>query len=165
MSNLFFPLLVALVLSGCATVPQSFVSGYSGPSAKIYDFSHNLTGSKAMACFVDQIDGIKVEETSASNSRGSSMGTGFRVNTRIATREIKATPTTIRLVATHMTGAPIHEIASRLSGQFLSIEKQFRFAPKASVEYAVRCTLTPEKQDVWIVDLATNDRVELVEVK
>ena len=64
-------------------------------------------------------------------------------------------PMKVKIKASHMTAAPIHEIASRASGNFFSVEGIVDFDPKPDGRYYVKGLLGSQGSSVWIEDEAT----------
>jgi hypothetical protein len=150
-----------LFLGGCATVPESFVADYAGAKAFLGDHWERISDGKGSLCYVSEIDGVTVERTAASETRKMSDGKGFSLTLASSGRDIKAKPTKLKIVATHVTAAPIHEIASRAMGQFWSIEKTVQLNAEAGKQYRVAGNLEADKQDVWIVETGSTTRVDL----
>lgn len=65
----------------------------------------------------------------------------------------------VTLVATHVTGAPIHEISSRMTGNYFEVEGEVLFTPLADTRYRVRGSLAPAGSSVWIEDAETRQKV------
>lgn len=61
----------------------------------------------------------------------------------------------VKLVGTHKTAAPIHEIAGRLAGTFFSVEGIVEFKPVEDNRYIVTGELTKERSCVWIAEETT----------
>jgi hypothetical protein len=148
--------LVAL-LGGCATY-KPVPDGYTGPTARIVDSSYQETGGKGRLYYVESVDGNKIEN--ARNATGqASYGRGFSLSIRSSIRDVPIRKMRLRLVGTHVTAAPIHEIASRAIGEFFSVEGDVDFTPEAGKVYEVRGELKKTGSSVWIVDQATSEPV------
>lgn len=61
----------------------------------------------------------------------------------------------VKLVGTHQTAAPIHEIASRMSGTFFSVEGVVEFKPLERHRYEVTGELMKQRSCVWVADATT----------
>ncbi len=68
-------------------------------------------------------------------------------------------PMRLKLVGTHQTGAPIHEMASKMAGTFFSVDGYVEFKPVEGTTYQVTGELKKERSCVWIVDAATKNAV------
>jgi hypothetical protein len=152
-----FVIALALVLSACASyrpVPE----GYSGPVAVIRDSAQTESVAKGQLFYVQSIDGNAIHNA-RNATRQSSANTGFIVNARDSERRVPIRAMKLRLIATHVTGAPIHELASRAAGTFFSVEGDVEFTPKAGATYVVRGELKKGASSVWIED-ATSQAIE-----
>jgi hypothetical protein len=58
----------------------------------------------------------------------------------------------LKIVATHVTSAPIHEIASRAGGTFFSVEGEVTLARIGGHQYFVNGKSQKEGSSVWIAD-------------
>jgi hypothetical protein len=158
--KMLFGCLAAIVValsSGCAAykpVPE----GYTGPVATLRDASETEDVSKARQFYVAAIDGNRVEN-SRSVTRQASHGMGFLLISRGYERTVPVRAMKVKLIATHVVSAPIHELASRAAGTFFEVEGVVDFTPKAGVRYVVRGELKKNASSVWIEDEATNEVV------
>lgn len=125
--------IVSATLSGCA-IYQPVPEGYQGPTAIVYD-------------------------TAAVAGYHANYGGGFNLAPIEVERKVPARPMKVKLIGTHATGAPIHEIFSRASGQFKSIEGVVDFSPKAGERYVVNGLLDEEGHAVWIEHWTNYERV------
>jgi hypothetical protein len=157
MRLLRLPIALAALLAGCATAP-SVPEGYSGPRATLQDTGTYEDGSKAIVFIALEIDGRSIQNTVRA-SQSASYGKGFALTLRHISRDIPARPLTVKLRGTHVTAAPIHEIASRVAGTFFSVEGDVSFSPEDGKLYYVTGELTKAKSCVWIEDRATNAAV------
>ena len=105
-----------------------------------------------------EIDGQTIQN-SLRATRNASYGKGFALTTLYTTREVPARSMKLKLSGTHVTAAPIHEIASRAAGTFFSIEGEVTFSPESGRTYFVTGELTKERSCVWIEDRSTNKLV------
>ena len=103
---------------------------------------------------VTEVDGERVPNSNSESSKISS-GTGFSLNTVFATREVPAKALKLKLVATHITGAPIHALFSHAAGTFFSVDGVVDFTPLAGGKYVVKGELKKEGSSVWIEDETT----------
>jgi hypothetical protein len=157
MKSTFVLLLATLSLFSCATyVPVP--SGYSGPTAQMLDTGFQETGGKGQLFYVEAVDGNTIENARITTARASH-GRGFNLSISMTGRHVKAQPTRFRVVGTHVTAAPIHEIASRTAGTFFRVEGDIDFTPIAGKTYAVAGTLTKKEASVWIEDWETKQPV------
>jgi hypothetical protein len=142
------------LLGGCATY-KPVPDGYTGPTARIVDSSYQETGGKGRLYYVESVDGNKIEN--ARNATGqASYGRGFNLSIRGSIRDVPVRKMRLRLVGTHVTAAPIHEIASRAIGEFFSVEGDVDFTPEPGKVYEVRGELKKAGSSVWLVDQATD---------
>ncbi|MFN7571825.1 MAG: hypothetical protein ACK5TK_10305 [Betaproteobacteria bacterium] len=148
------------LLAGCATTPadNGMPKDYSGPKATLTDSVKAEDGSKAQVFAVTSIDGVRVYNTPGA-SRQASQGRGFALTTNTVSRPVAARPLKVGLIATHITAAPIHEIASRAAGTFFSVEGVVDFTPQADRSYVVRGELKAQGSLVWIEDSASGEVV------
>jgi hypothetical protein len=147
----------ALALGGCATY-KPVPDGYSGPTARIADSTYQETGGKGRLYYIESIDGNKIENARSATGQAS-YGRGFNLSTRGVTRDVPIRKMRLRLIGTHVTAAPIHEIASRAIGEFFSVEGEIDFTPEAGKVYEVRGELTKAVASVWIADLNSGESV------
>jgi hypothetical protein len=151
MSRLF-PVLILTVLAGCATTLVSPIpEGYEGPLAWVSDSWQQESRGKGAFFVLEEVDGRPIRNA-ADASRAASQGTGMNLNSRPSGRDIPAKPLKVKLLGTHMTGAPIHEIAARIAGTFYSVEGVVDFSPQPDHVYKVMGQLQKEQSCVWIVD-------------
>lgn len=154
-------LFLALALAGCVATEGPLPQDYKGPTALLSDSGFREGGSKAQFFVAYEIDGRAIHN-SIFASRSASHGQGFALTTRTVTRPVAPGPQKVKLVGTHQTAAPIHEIASRAAGTFLSIEGVVDFAPVEGGIYTVRGELRKEGSSIWIEDDRTRQPVTAV---
>ena len=65
----------------------------------------------------------------------------------------------MKLIGTHQTAAPIHEIASRMAGTFFSVEGVVDFNPVEGRGYEITGDLKKDKSCVWIADVESKQPV------
>ena len=158
-------ILAVVSLTGCASLHEPVPAGFAGPTAQVADSGKYEDGSKAQFFVVQEVDG-KTINSSIFETRKASQGRGFSISARFISRALPAAPMKVKLVGTHQTAAPIHEIASRAAGTFYSVEGVVDFTPVAGGNYIVKGELKKEGSSVWIEDVATNQPVtELVRSK
>lgn len=147
-------LLVALTLHGCATykpVPE----GYAGPVAVVADSGTPGDGKKSVIFAMMDVDGQGIDNSFRA-SAGASYGRGFALTTQFIGRPVPANKTMkVRLKGSHITGAPIHAIASQIAGTFFSVEGVVDFTPVSGGNYIVKGELKKDASSVWIEDRAT----------
>jgi hypothetical protein len=158
MKNYLCAAFFALAVGGCATSFKPVPDGYTGPTARITDSTYQESGGKGRIYYVESIDGNRIENARNSTGRAS-YGRGFSLTTVGSTRDVPIKPLKLRLVATHVTAAPIHEIASRAIGEFFSVEGDIEFLPEAGKVYEVRGDLKKSESAVWLADLYTGEPV------
>lgn len=149
---------VALLLSGCASLYEPVPDGFKGPTAQVADSGFSESSGKAQFFVLREVDGKAIRDTILA-SRMASHGQGFALSPVYVTRDVPAVPMKVKLMATHQTGAPAHEIASRVAGTFFSVEGVVDFTPVAGAKYVVKGELKKEGSSVWIEDEATHQLV------
>jgi hypothetical protein len=158
MRTIFIAATVSILLSACATYEPIIPQGYTGPTAEISDDFLWETSSKNQLFYVDSVNGKPIESAMIL-TRQATAGQGFSVSAKTPTHKIPAIPLKLKLVATHVTGAPIHEITSRAAGTFFSVEGEVNFNPVADGHYRVAGSLKKGSSSVWIIDAKTKERV------
>jgi hypothetical protein len=146
-------LLAGLALHGCASY-QPVPEGYTGPIAEVADSGSPGDGTKSIAFALMEVNGNGVDNSFRA-SAGASYGRGFALTTRYVARTVPAVPMKVRLQGSHMTGAPIHAIASQMAGTFFSVDGVVDFTPAPGGKYLVKGELKKGASSVWIEDRAT----------
>jgi hypothetical protein len=146
----------AILLSACATVAPSVPESYKGPTVVLLDSGQQDSGGKGVFFAAVAIDGKDIEN-SLRETRGASYGKGFALTSLYTARLIPVQAMKVKLVGTHQTAAPIHEIAARMAGTFFSVEGIVSFNPVAERSYVVLGELSKEKSCVWIADSKTDE--------
>lgn len=126
--------------------------------ATVHDSGQTEDSTKARLFYLASIDGVSIPNAAA-ESRRSSSGRGFQLTTVYPSRLVPAKPLKVVLVGTHATGAPIHAIASMLTGSFRSVEAELEFTPEVDTAYVVRGNLETENPTVWIENATTGQPV------
>lgn len=126
--------------------------------ATIADSGFSESGAKAQLFMVTEIDGRSIPNASSESSKAS-VGTGFRLTTVLASREVPVRALKLRLVGTHKTGAPIQALFNMASGSFFSVTGIVDFTPVAGTSYIVKGELKNEGSSIWIEDAATGRQV------
>ena len=152
----FAILSIAALLVACAT--QETFPVFTGPTAFISDSVNAVDGTKGEVFYVEAIDGKSVE-SAARETRRASRGRGFSLTLQSKLRQVEARPVRLRLVASHITAAPIHELASRAAGTFFSVEGEVDFIPVAGGKYVVKGELKKGLSSVWLADEDTQQPV------
>ena len=98
---------------------------------------------------ITEVDGQRINNAMI-ESQQASAGQGLVLTPRGTVRRVPATTMQVKLLATHQTAAPIHEIASRALGTFFSVEGVVAFTPTPNLLYRVKGELTKERSSVWI---------------
>lgn len=143
-------LLALFALGGCATY-KHVPDGYTGPVAQLGDSAVQLGMGKGELYYVEAINGNPIENARNATGRAS-YGRGFSLTTSIVWRPVKIELMRLKLVGTHVTAAPIHEIASRAIGEFFSVDGEVEFTPEKGKEYRVVGVLTKQSAEVWVQD-------------
>ncbi len=149
--------LVVAALSGCAAykpVPEN----YTGPLATVSDTGKSEDSSKAKIFALTQVDGHSIAQ-SFEASRLASYNQGPTLTLRLTNRELPARPMKVKLRASHITGMPIHEFASRAMGTFFEVEGIVDFQPAPNGKYIVNGELAKNASSVWIEDAETHEPV------
>jgi hypothetical protein len=105
-----------------------------------------------------EIDGLAISNSVAATT-GASSGQGMNLSTVYLQRAIPARPMKVKLLGTHKTAAPIHEMGSRMAGTFFSVEGVVEFSPEPDGKYIVKGELKKEGSSVWIENVATKQPV------
>jgi hypothetical protein len=150
--------LIAIAVTGCATVTNPVPEGYSGPVVSLADSGVSESGSRGRIFAVTEIDSASIEN-SLRQTRIASHGQGFSLSLRQTTRVVPVRPAKLTLVGTHVTAAPIHEMAARIAGTFFSIDGTVDFKPVQGKAYEVTGELTKESTCVWVADVETKQPV------
>lgn len=122
--------------------------------ATIADSGFSETDAKAQLFMVAEVDAQSIPNASSESSRASS-GAGFRLSTRLTSREVPARALKLKLVGTHKTGAPIQSLFGMAAGTFFSVTGVVDFTPIAGGSYVVKGELKKEGSSIWIEDTAT----------
>lgn len=154
MNKLLALLVTTLTISGCVTSPVP--PNYSGPLARIQDSAVSETSSRAQFYYLREIGGQKVDNV-LFETRKVNSGRGFSQTVTSFEREVPAGPSTLQLRATIGYGAPIQEIAN--ASTVYSVEKTINLTIQPYKTYVVKGVLSAEKQDVWLEDFFTGQRV------
>ena len=148
MKYLITSVAVAL-LTGCATY-QPVPEGYAGPVAKVRDTGSYVDGyTKGQIFSLMEVDGQKIKDSfMASNKQ--SYGQGFTLTLDIQNRLVPIKPMSVKLRGSHITGAPIHAIASKAAGTYFTVEGIVNFTPRPDTLYLVKGELKSGASSVWI---------------
>jgi hypothetical protein len=152
--RVFVAMAVAVTVAGCATVSNPVPEGYAGSTVELEDTGERETDGKGVFFAAVAIDGREIEN-SLRESRRASAGRGFSLTGILTTRQVPVTPMKLKLIGTHMTAAPIHELAARAAGTFFSVEGVVDFRPVEGRKFLVTGELTKAKSCVWVADAAT----------
>ncbi|MBI4998435.1 MAG: hypothetical protein HZC22_16375 [Rhodocyclales bacterium] len=150
-------LLIAATLAGCAAY-QPVPEGYAGPIARISDSGQSEDGTKAKVFALSAVDGNSIRDSFRA-SAAASHNRGATLILQVVSREVPAQPMKVTLKASHITGAPIHAMASKVAGTFFSVEGTVDFSPKANGSYVVKGELKKGGSSVWIEDADTGQPV------
>lgn len=160
---------LGLLLSGCAAmlkpVPSRYTMpsfpaapAYDGPVARISDHGEGVDEKLGVLFYLEAVDGRPLQ-SGIYETRRATEGGGFYVAMRYALHTIPARPSRFKIVARHVTGAPLHEIGLRLGGNFVQVTGEVHFTPKADTEYVVYGRIQPTGSYVCIADSVTGDCV------
>lgn len=151
-------LIPILFLASCATVGNPVPDDYKGPVAVLADTGMQEDSTKGQFFAALAVDGKEIRNA-LGDSRSVSYGRGFSLTSRYTTRNVPVQAMKIRLIGTHQTGAPIHEMMSRAMGTFFRVEGEVAFTPEEGRTYEVSGELKKERSCVWIQDAATRQPV------
>jgi hypothetical protein len=154
MKTSFLVAAFAFALTGCATVSEPVPPDYTGPVVSLSDTGAPEGGSKAQFFALLEVDGSDVMN-SLRETRMASQGQGFSLTSVYTTRNVPVRPMKAKLIGTHQTAAPIHEVASRMAGTFFSVDGIVDFKPVEGKRYEVTGELKKERSCVWIADAET----------
>ncbi len=126
--------------------------------ATIADSWFSEGSKKAQLFMVTEVDGQSIQNSDTESS-SLSKGAGARLYIAITARDVPAKPLKLKLVATHITGAPIHGLFSQAAGTFYSVNGVVDFTPTAGGKYVVKGVLKKEGSSVWIEDKVTGQVV------
>lgn len=146
--------LPVLLLGACATVSPPVPEGYKGPTVQLSDSGFSESSGKGGFFSATALDGREVQN-SLRETREASYGQGFSLSSRYTSRRVPVTPMKVKLVGTHQTAAPIHEMAARMAGTFFSVEGIADFKPTEGRSYVVTGELKKEQSCIWIMDSET----------
>jgi hypothetical protein len=144
----------AVGLAGCATTEVGLPRGYSGPTSFVDDSARMENQGKGAFFVLAAIDGREIQN-SLQASRAASHGRGFSLSPTVVGRDVPAVKFKAKLIGTHQTAAPIHEMAARMAGSFFAVEGLVDFAPVPDVIYTVNGELNAERSCVWIEEYKT----------
>lgn len=146
-----------LALAGCATY-QPVPQGHTGPTASVRDSGMSEDGTKAQMFALTEIDGHRIANAFGA-SAAASHGRGASLTPVYPERSVQIRPMKVMLRGSHVTGAPIHAMASQLAGTFFSVAGTVTFTPAANGKYIVMGELKKDKSTVWIEDAETGQAV------
>jgi hypothetical protein len=126
--------------------------------ATVEDTGLAESGSKAQLFVMAEIDGKSIRN-SISESRKNNSGRGFSLSTSLIAREVFAQRQKVKLIGTHITGAPIQSIFSSIAGSFYQVEGVVDFDPLPNKRYIVKGELGKNSSFIWIADADTGQPV------
>ena len=148
-----------ICLVGCSSLPTNpLPADYQGPAAWIADSGSYESDGKAQVFVVVEVDGVSIDNAVLASRRASS-GRGFSLTAQYIDRRVPVRQLSLKIRGTHITAAPIHEMASRAAGTFHFVEGTVSLSPRESKNYVVRGRLEKEGSAVWIEDADTNEVV------
>jgi len=143
--------------AGCATY-QPVPAGYAGPTATLADSAKSEDSTKAQMFVVLEIDENRIQNSIGATAQAN-YGRGFSLGTKVIERAVPIRPMKLKLRATHVTGAPIHQLFSQAAGTFFSVEGIVDFVPVSGKRYVVAGELKREGSSVWVADAETSQPV------
>jgi hypothetical protein len=149
---------VAALICGCAPLAPAVPDDYKGPVAFIADSVAPEDGSKGQVFYLAEVNGKPVE-SALTATRRASQNRGFALSLHSHMRRVPVAPLKLKLVASHVTAAPIHEIASRAAGTFFFVEGDLSFTPVDGGDYVVKGELKMDGSSVWLADAKTLEPV------
>jgi hypothetical protein len=153
----FFTGLAVLALAGCAAY-KPIPDNYAGPIATVVDSGQTESLDKARIFSMTQIDGHDLTDSFETSHRAS-YGQGTVLHMTLTDHVVPAHPMKVKLRGAHATGAPIHEMASRIAGTFFEVEGVVDFNPEPDKTYTVVGALAKGDSSVWIEDAKTHQPV------
>ncbi|RZI44172.1 hypothetical protein EGT07_01715 [Herbaspirillum sp. HC18] len=142
-------LFATVALAGCAAY-QPVPKDYVGPTAIVRDTGGYIDyWTKAQVFSITEVDGQRIMDSFRTSDKASK-GHGFTLNLDLQEQLVPAKPMTVKLRGSHITGAPIHAIASKANGTYFTVEGVVSFTPKADTRYRVKGELKREGSSVWI---------------
>ena len=145
----------AFFLASCAVQDPPASAAIQGKSVTVYDNGWQESAMKGQLFYIEAVDGKPVR-TSLQATRNATAGFGLSLRMSYRFHELPVKPMKVRLVGTHVTGAPIHEMASRAKGTFFSVEGETSFLPVEGTDYLVIGKLHEEGSYVCIADRKTD---------
>ncbi|MES2208111.1 MAG: hypothetical protein V4525_15110 [Pseudomonadota bacterium] len=144
------------LLSGCVSY-CSIPKDYAGSVVEVSDTGIAEGRTKAQFFVLAEVDGKQVNN-SLNATRSRSHGQGFMLTLQYVTHQLPMKPQKVKLLGTHQTGAPIHEIVSQLRGTFFTVSGEVEFNPQENHRYIVTGVLKEEGSSIWIEDANTKER-------
>lgn len=151
----------SLVLGACATtqLANDVPDTYKGETAWLEDHTYQESGSVGRIFAVVSIDGVTYDNAFRRTNQATA-GRGFSLMMVSTGRKLVAGKAqTFVLRASHVHAAPIQAMISSASGNNLSVEKTYTFAPESGKRYVVKGQLKVAETDVWLEDAQTGRRV------
>ncbi len=139
-------------------MPPTVPENYKGPTAIVTDSGSSVSFGKTALFALTEIDGRTIHNA-IRDTRIASEGMGAAMNMRFTERPLATHNMKVKLVGTHQTGAPIHEMMARMAGTFFRTEGITTFKPVEGHAYTVTGTLVKEQSCVWIMDNSSQEAV------
>lgn len=147
-------LFAATVLAGCATY-EPVTAGHVGPTASVRDTGGYVDHwSKGQIFSMMEVDGQEIMDSFRASDRAS-RGQGYTINIELQERLVPVKSMTVKLRGSHITGAPVHAIASKAAGTYFTVEGVVSFSPQANTRYIVKGELARDGSSVWIEEEST----------
>lgn len=144
---------LAFLIAGCATYSPSIPVGYVGPRAQLEDSAKTFGSSKADFFVVEEIDGLKVDN-SLNETLRRNQGRGMSMTTYIFSRPLIAGKSIKIMVKgrTHY-AAPIQALMNTV----FEVNGLVEFTPMPNGRYVIRGELSDNYSAVWVEDEVTNE--------
>lgn len=133
-------------------------TGCQGAVVPLADTGRQEDGSKGRFFAAVAIGGKDIQNALLQTREASDVN-GMTLTSLYTTRNVPVTTMKVKLVGTHQTAAPIHQIASRLAGTYFSVEGVVEFTPAEGHRYEVTGVLQKERSCVWIADAGSPEPV------
>jgi hypothetical protein len=149
--------LLGVFAVGCSTY-KPVPDGYTGPVAMVKDTGIEEGSTKVQIFSMTEIDGNSLWDSFQATGEAS-YGTGALVFPSYVEHAVPCRTMQVKLVGSHVTGAPIHALFSQAAGTFFSVEGVTEFTPEPDVTYVVRGELKKGGSSVWIENEMTGEVV------
>lgn len=148
----YFIFLLAILLSGCATIHNPYPKDYAGPSAIIESSDNRIDQSTVELFYLEKINNKLIANTMGA-SRRATQGQGFSFTTKLIETAIPILNQTFTIVGVTAHAAPIQTL---FSDSYL-VRGEITFIPEPDTRYLVKGTLSESYSAVWIENKATGE--------